>query len=149
MTVLLTWLTLFSLSIASGEAPLPDPPTAGTLELTVENIESASGALEITAFSGADNYMRRGKTVRVSVDRTGQIRIPLEDLPFGEYALVIYHDVNGDRRFDQNILGIPKEPYGFSNNIRPRFSSPEYEECKFVFSENGQAVNIRIGGIWD
>ena len=34
----------------------------------------------------------------------------------GVFALAVYHDRNGNRRFDRNSLGLPAEPGGFSNN---------------------------------
>ena len=37
------------------------------------------------------------------------------DLPAGEYAFCIYQDSNNDGRLNTNMIGIPKEPFGFSN----------------------------------
>ena len=42
----------------------------------------------------------------------------------GDYAVAIYHDENGNGQLDKRLFGIPKEPYGFSNNYRPRLSAP-------------------------
>ncbi|MGP1565620.1 MAG: DUF2141 domain-containing protein [Treponema sp.] len=33
----------------------------------------------------------------------------------GEYAFCVYQDVNKDRKLNTNAIGIPKEPFGFSN----------------------------------
>jgi uncharacterized protein (DUF2141 family) len=37
---------------------------------------------------------------------------------------------------DKNFLGIPTEAYAFSNNIRPRFSVPTFEECSTYLDKN-------------
>jgi uncharacterized protein (DUF2141 family) len=63
--------------------------------------------------------------------------------PNKHYAIGILHDLNGNKRLDTNILGIPKEPWGVSNNIRPKFRAPNFDEAKFYFKEN-QIINISL-----
>ena len=38
------------------------------------------------------------------------------ELPPGTYAIGIFHDVNLNNKMDNNLFGVPKEQYGFSNN---------------------------------
>ncbi|MDZ7848305.1 MAG: DUF2141 domain-containing protein [Owenweeksia sp.] len=42
-------------------------------------------------------------------------------LPTGNYTIKAYHDLNNNEELDRNTLGIPQEPYGFSNNARGTF----------------------------
>ncbi|HET9992579.1 MAG TPA: DUF2141 domain-containing protein, partial [Kofleriaceae bacterium] len=51
-----------------------------------------------------------------------------------DYAIVTLHDENNDNVFQKNALGMPKEGYGFSNNAKPRFSAPSFDDCKFHFA---------------
>lgn len=53
------------------------------------------------------------------------------DLAEGEYAVAVYQDLNENKVLDKGWFSIPKEPYGLSNNFRPRFSAPTYDDCKF------------------
>ena len=53
--------------------------------------------------------------------------IDFDGLAPGKYAMVCYHDENGNGKFDENALGMPKEGYCFSNNIKPRFSATRIE----------------------
>lgn len=46
----------------------------------------------------------------------------------GKYAVVAFHDVNGNEELDKNMLGIPTEPYGFSNNARGMLGPPDLAE---------------------
>jgi Uncharacterized protein conserved in bacteria (DUF2141) len=41
-------------------------------------------------------------------------------------------------------LGIPLEPYGFSNNVRITFGPPKWEEAKFTVK--GSTAEVSIGG---
>ena len=50
-------------------------------------------------------------------------------LPDGEYAISLYQDINDNKKLDVGIFNIPKEPIGFGNNFRPRFSAPNFKDC--------------------
>lgn len=49
-------------------------------------------------------------------------------LPAGSYGVIAFHDINGNEKLDTNMIGIPTEPYGFSNNARGLLSKPDHEE---------------------
>lgn len=60
----------------------------------------------------------------------------------GMYAVTIYHDANGNGKLDTNILGIPKERYGFSNNPSSRFGPPGFKKCLFEIKSD-TLISIR------
>lgn len=68
----------------------------------------------------------------------GQFR----DLPSGEYALVVYHDENGNGRLDENFIGIPSEPLGFSNRYWPQ-GPPTFSRAAFKLEAN-EAKTIEV-----
>ena len=41
-------------------------------------------------------------------------------------------------KLNTNALGIPREGYGFSRNIRPKFSAPKFEEAAFDLARSSQ-----------
>jgi uncharacterized protein (DUF2141 family) len=54
-----------------------------------------------------------------------------KDLPNGQYAIRYIHDENGNDELDTNIIGIPKEGFGFSNDAFGRFGPKDFEEWLF------------------
>ena len=54
----------------------------------------------------------------------------------GKYAVAVFHDENGNSQHDVNMLGIPKEGYGFSNNLDSKFGPPEYQKAEFTLEKN-------------
>ncbi|GAB2595405.1 DUF2141 domain-containing protein [Spirosoma areae] len=62
----------------------------------------------------------------------------------GEYAIAVFHDENGNGKMDKGIFGIPKEPYGLSNNFRPTFSAPKFKDCQFSVGDNGKTIHITL-----
>lgn len=103
------------------------------LTLIISNIEHIGGSLEIGLFNSGERFMESGqayKAISVDVEKNLEM-VVIKDLPKGTYAISMYHDKNSNGECDRNFLGIPKEPYAFSNNFRPKFSAPTFEDCKF------------------
>ncbi len=61
-----------------------------------------------------------------------------------DYAVVVHHDENNDDVFQKNALGIPQEGYGFSNDVRPKFSAPSFGDCKFHFASGALGLQIAM-----
>ena len=122
-------------------------PTQGTqLTIMIENTEVVDGYIRIGVFNANDTFLKKGSTYKkykIAVEDSIETII-IDDLPKGEYAFILYHDKNSDGKMNRKFIGIPKEPYGFSNNIRPKLSKPTFEECKFLL-ENNLAMQIILG----
>ena len=82
------------------------------------------------------------KTLRFVADGREGYRI--REIPAGEYALVVYHDENGNERLDKNFIGIPKESLGFSNSYMPK-GPPTYDRARFTLHSNEiRTFNIEL-----
>ena len=58
--------------------------------------------------------------------------VTFKDVPFGEYAVAVMHDMDKDLRMDANWLGIPGEDLGVSNNVKGGpLGGPKWEVAKF------------------
>lgn len=122
--------------------PNPNPQ----LTINVANIEVVKGNIRIGIFNTNDTFLKKGSTFKkykVAVEDSTET-IVIDNLPKGEYAFILYHDKNSDGKMNRKFIGIPKEPYGFSNNVRPKLSKPTFEECKFVLDDNLE-LEIKLG----
>jgi uncharacterized protein (DUF2141 family) len=110
--------------------------TGHVLQVTFTNIEEESGSLYI-------QLMDKNEEVVSShiIDAKEGAILKVNNLPSGQYWLRVYQDLNGNEELDANYIGIPKEPYGFSNNVRPRFGPPDTEDMLFSVKAN---TNISI-----
>ena len=71
------------------------------------------------------------------------------DVEPGAYAVFVFHDVNNNNKMDKNILGVPKEGYGASNNKLPFASAPHFEDNKFIVSNNNViSLNIHLRNVF-
>lgn len=106
-----------------------------THQLTIEikNIPTLKGNLFIGLYQPKNEFPIFGKQyIGKVVPVTGKtMTYTFKDLPQSEYAFAIYHDENKNSKLDKNIVGVPTEYYGFSNNARRTFSAPSFEEASF------------------
>ncbi len=64
----------------------------------------------------------------------------------GPHALAASHDLNGNRRTDTNLVGMPKEDWGVSNNVRPSLRAPTFEEARFEVAPTGvTTIEVKLG----
>ena len=115
------------------------------LKITVTNVKSQKGIVEIGLFNDQKSFLIKGKEYKTSskVVTDDSVVFILTDLPKADYAVSIYHDVNSDKECNMNFLGIPKEPYGFSQNFKPKFSKPTFDDCKIELKQN-QSIVIKL-----
>ena len=112
---------------------------ADTLIVEVNNIKKA-GEIHVAVYDNAEAFEadrgEKGGAAPGIVDGTivmvdaGTSTFEYE-LPAGQYAVGIFHDVNLNNKMDNNFLGLPKEQYGFSNNARALFGPPSFEDAAF------------------
>lgn len=139
MFYLLLILALFSSGIRSTVTP-----KKGSLKVEIHNLRTQKGSVYIALFKPGTDFPGgkpvEGKKVEAN-GRSAQTTFSVEP---GNYAIAVYHDENSNGKMDKRIFGIPKEPYGFSNNIRPIMSAPKFRDCQFSVSEGGKAVSIEL-----
>lgn len=124
-----------------------EPETVrGTLQVEVTDVQEAGGMIWLGLYDGPDHFLDKEKAVLkgVVVERAGVYVIALEELPFGAYALAVFHDQNNNGLLDQNWLGIPKEPFAFSRPISSKWRLPRFEEVSFVFDREKQVVRTSL-----
>lgn len=102
------------------------------LEVTVKNIQEMKGTLRVSLFNNEEDFLKKtfeSKVVKVSANSA---TVVFEKLNPGEYAVSVIHDLNENKELDTGFMGIPKEPYGFSNDARGKFGPPSYESSKLI-----------------
>lgn len=117
------------------------------IRVVVKNIRSDRGT--ITADLHGDDpeeFLKKGKKIlRVRVPaRSGQVELCLAAPSPGIFAIGLYHDENGNRKFDKNFLGLPAEPYGISNDPTLLLARPKHEDAAFTVGPEGANLVITL-----
>ena len=114
-----------------------------TINLKVTGLRSEKGQVKIALFNSPEKWLSEHPIYSSTIKVDGQsVTWKINDVPYGDYGVVVFHDENGNGKMDKNLLGIPQEPYGFSNNVRLTLGPPKWEKAKF--SVNGSTTELSI-----
>jgi uncharacterized protein (DUF2141 family) len=119
-------------------------PDAATLKIEVDGLKPR-GQLMVALYGSEAAWNAKKGAVRELQQpvRATQARIELAGLAPGRYGAMIFQDLNMNGRMDFNMVGMPTEPYGFSNNSRGLFGPPAWKAA--AFPVGGKAVhNVKI-----
>jgi uncharacterized protein (DUF2141 family) len=117
------------------------------LTIEVTNIKQVKGTMNVAIYDAKSNFPDEKSPTFfriIPVQNTDNLKFTIE-VPKGLYAVAVFQDLNNNKKLDKNIVGFPKEPYGFSNDFRPKFSAPKFNDCYFDVGASPQTVHIKIG----
>ena len=106
---------------------------AAELEVQIRGIDSAVGMLMIAVVNSeaAFNGQEPAVLSLALAPREGSISFSTDALPDGDYGIRVMHDENGNGDMDANMVGMPTEPWGFSNNAMGSFGPPGWPDIRF------------------
>ena len=111
------------------------------VEVVVTGISDTTGVIMVGLFVDAKTFLKKPARGVVVKAKNGQAVAVYDGVPSGRYAVSIIHDANRNGKLDSNLLGIPKEGFGFSNDAMGTFGPPSFEKAGFNVSA---PVIIRI-----
>ena len=116
------------------------------LTLLIKGYEQQQGVTYLSLYDNAENFdSMNGKSIaNVQHQIQGDtLSISFNRLSKGEYAISLYHDANNNRKLDRNLLGIPSEQYGFSNDA-VAFGPAKFDKASFKLDgDKTVVINLR------
>ncbi|HUO60997.1 MAG TPA: DUF2141 domain-containing protein [Candidatus Acidoferrales bacterium] len=109
------------------------------LTVSVDGVRNNVGTIGMLLFNSPDGWpdtlskALRGQKVQAV---QGSTVLRLNNLPEGDYGVLVIHDENGNDKLDRDWKGIPKEQWGMSNNPRVLLSAPTFQQAKFHLSSD-------------
>ncbi|NND08411.1 MAG: DUF2141 domain-containing protein [Saprospiraceae bacterium] len=142
------YLILWLLNLPPQSGLLEQDQRQGTLEVSINNVRSGNGTLIICLTATAEDFLEACLAVKtMDVTEKGDLQVYFEDLPFGQYAISLFHDTNANGFLDKRLFGIPKEDFGFSNNPNLGFGSPDFKDCAFAHDHQETSIAINLKSI--
>lgn len=118
-------------TLIGGIAIAQDTQTA-KLKVYVEGIESDKGQILATLCKKEEFLKSKCEySAQLNLANNSEHILVFENIKTGEYALQLFHDVNNDFKLQTNVMGIPTEPFAFSNNAKGKFGPPKFEQAAF------------------
>ncbi len=121
--------------------------TKATLIITISNIEHNEGNINVIVFKGADGFPsdpKKAVYTKTLAAKGSMIILKVPDLSYGSYAVVVLHDINKNGNADKNFLGIPTEPFGFSNYTSITQGKPSFEEVSFNVKSPRKEITVEL-----
>ena len=111
------------------------------LELKITGIKQYTGKILIAAFNNANQFPSGESSYKYAIPINNTIHLTL---PIGQFAFALFQDLNGNMVLDKNFFGIPKEPFGFSNNPRITTGAPSFETSAVQLTKGKKTVEIKL-----
>ena len=74
----------------------------------------------------------------------GSTVVTIADVPPGQYAVQAFHDVTDQGVVHQNLLGVPREAIGFSNDAPLRLHGPRFKDAAFSVGREAQRITLKL-----
>lgn len=122
------------------------PVQDATLIVEVTGLRSGKGDVHYAVYDSPEHFpKRKGRVSYGNVPaKADGVAIPVKGLKRGTYAVAVFHDENRNDEFDQGLLGIPLEDYGFSNNARGFLGPPSFTDAAVILNKTTVRTVIRL-----
>ena len=107
-----------------------------SLEMEINNLESNKGPIYIRILDENENPVIVGTSPVINYSS----EISFDSISAGKYAIQFFHDENENQKMDFNLIGIPKEKFGSSNDVKPILGPPKFEKMLFEIYEDKKIV---------
>lgn len=116
---------------------------AAPLEIEVTNIRNKKGVIILSFYKDEASFDQYTPFLEQEYSKTqildGSLIIKT-DLCEGTYGIALLDDENNDGEMKYNIIGIPKEGFGFSNFILRRYVKPKLTDFEFIHNPNNKVL---------
>ncbi|MGB0838212.1 MAG: DUF2141 domain-containing protein [Flavobacteriaceae bacterium] len=114
------------------------------VEITAEviNVRNEQGTVNFALYD-EEGFMKEILQAKSSEIKEGHATVTFEGVTSGTYAIICFHDENGNQRMDFETNGMPIEDYGVSNNDMG-FGPPQFDTSKFDVDNEDLHLKIKF-----
>jgi uncharacterized protein (DUF2141 family) len=141
-------LLLILTNIMSSSA---DASPNGKLVVELDGLHEQRGQVCLSLFSSGQGFPSQGnKAQRAECFKVADLpmTVSFENLPPGNYAIAAFQDLNSDGILNRNVLGIPTERFGFSQNPRIFSGPPTFGESAVIVRDAQTKIQIRLQNLF-
>ena len=145
------WRIVSLLAVLSApiEASVPQTvsPQPNVIRLEIETLRNDNGQVVCALYSSSDGFPKK------SEKSLAHVNSPIADkhavcefmgIAPGTYAVSVFHDENSNGKLDTNLLGIPREGVGASNDANGHLGPPKFDAAAFQFPGGRMTLKIKI-----
>jgi uncharacterized protein (DUF2141 family) len=119
-----------------------------TLKITIIGIQSNEGNIKVAIYdeNGESAFLKNLESAfdkKIGSISNGKCNVQFTNLPYGTYAVSVFHDQNNNNQLERAPLGFPLEPYGISNNSK-KLGPPDFESAMFMINSETMSITIEM-----
>ena len=107
-----------------------------SLEMEINNLESNKGPIYVRILDENENPVIVGTSPVINYSA----EISFDSIFPGKYAIQFFHDENENQKMDFSLIGIPKEKFGSSNDVKPILGPPKFKKMLFEIYQDKKIV---------
>lgn len=127
-------------------AVLPAPALAGTVSIDISGVRAGTGDLYVSLQTREQFMKPQGTTGEiVTKPAPGSHSVTLSDVPAGTYSVSVWHDANGNKRWDGEESGGagPFDGWSMVNADKLR-AEPKFDEVSFQVSDAPLTLKLPV-----
>jgi uncharacterized protein (DUF2141 family) len=131
--------------LAAASPPTVQPPQGNLIHVEIAGLRNDTGHVLCALYSSPAGFPKNSNRAvghAKSEISHGHAVCEFSGVAAGRYAVSVFHDENSNGKLDTNLLGIPREGVGASNNAKGHFGPPKFDAAAFQFP--GGRLDLKI-----
>lgn len=124
------------------------PALAADITVEILPLPSTKGTVMVSLFDRTADFPGAGvynQQIKASRQVAGQpLLLVFTQLPPGRYAIAAFQDQDGNGKLSTNLMGLPSELFGFSNNAKASFGPPNFDSAAFEVGAQGASIKLQL-----
>lgn len=118
---------------------------SSNLTVNLAPVKDAKGSIRVGLYQDPKTFRKEAQAFSVQQvpAAPGSVQVRFTQLPPGRYAIMAYHDENGDGELNRRLGMFPTEGYGLSNNPKV-MGPPQFEDSAFTVPAPGDSLSIEL-----
>ena len=118
---------------------------AADLAVNILDVRNSSQSVRVVLYANADTFRHEKDALQIVTlpAQQGITTGVFHNLSPGQYAVIAYHDENGNNKLDMIMGMFPDEGWGLSNNPTV-IGPPRFADSAFDVPDDGAAIDIHL-----
>jgi uncharacterized protein (DUF2141 family) len=105
------------------------PAATPAIRLVIAGVRPERGAIKVAVYNSESSFPNPERATQKFELVAAQTQIETTLRASGRFAVGVFQDINGDGELNRNRLGIPTEPFAFSNNVLGKRGPPSFDQA--------------------
>jgi uncharacterized protein (DUF2141 family) len=134
-----------AVAVAGGLATLAPaaPAAAAIVEVAVTGVAEARGHVRVELCT-RDTFLTEACPYQGAAPAKVGATLVRVEAPPGVYAVQAFHDETDQGVIHQNLLGVPRERVGFSNDAPVHVRGPRFKDAAFMVGDEAERITLRL-----